>query len=166
MKMKHMLMTVAAPLTLAAAPADAAMFTFTLTGAYTASFEVDESAFLTPDDFDDYFEVEANGAIGGRTGNHIVAFNTTMFDGGLTLGDNFTNLWGPQLFTGTTAAPTLLTGDFSLLVDGEAGRTVSLSITAPVMSAIPEPLTWSMMVIGFGAVGAAMRRRRVTFVTA
>jgi hypothetical protein len=30
-------------------------------------------------------------------------------------------------------------------------------------SAVPEPATWAMMVIGFGAVGSAIRRRRVAF---
>ncbi|MBB5686145.1 PEPxxWA-CTERM sorting domain-containing protein [Sphingobium boeckii] len=29
------------------------------------------------------------------------------------------------------------------------------------VSAVPEPATWGMMLIGFGAVGSAMRRRRV-----
>jgi hypothetical protein len=31
----------------------------------------------------------------------------------------------------------------------------------PVPGPVPEPATWAMMVIGFGAVGAAMRRRSV-----
>jgi len=26
---------------------------------------------------------------------------------------------------------------------------------------VPEPSTWAMMIIGFGALGMAMRRRRV-----
>lgn len=30
------------------------------------------------------------------------------------------------------------------------------------ISAVPEPGTWAMMILGFGLVGAAMRRRRVT----
>lgn len=160
MKLKHLVMAMAAPAALAAAPAEAAVFTFTLTGAYTANFDVDWDELASPADFDDYFEVDATGTIGGRTGSHVVAFNTAAFDGGLTLGDEFTNLWGQQLFTGSTAAPTLRTGDFALLIDGEAGRTVSLNI-----SAVPEPMTWAMMVLGFGAAGAAMRRRRVSFAT-
>ena len=34
---------------------------------------------------------------------------------------------------------------------------------APLSSAVPEPATWAMMIMGFGVVGYAMRRRRVTF---
>ena len=32
---------------------------------------------------------------------------------------------------------------------------------APPVGGIPEPSTWAMMILGFGAAGAAMRRRRV-----
>ncbi len=32
--------------------------------------------------------------------------------------------------------------------------------SAPPVSAIPEPATWAMMLVGFGAVGGAMRMRR------
>ncbi|WP_254602561.1 PEPxxWA-CTERM sorting domain-containing protein [Sphingomonas bacterium] len=36
-----------------------------------------------------------------------------------------------------------------------------LMINAPVSTgAVPEPITWTMMMIGFGAVGFAMRRQR------
>lgn len=34
------------------------------------------------------------------------------------------------------------------------------SATAGIAAAVPEPETWAMMLIGFGAVGASMRRRR------
>ena len=32
--------------------------------------------------------------------------------------------------------------------------------SSPVTAAVPEPATWAMMLLGFGAVGYAMRRRR------
>ena len=32
--------------------------------------------------------------------------------------------------------------------------------SAGVVAAVPEPATWAMMLIGFGAIGFAMRRRR------
>lgn len=36
-------------------------------------------------------------------------------------------------------------------------------IAIEYMPAIPEPSTWAMMLVGFGAIGFAMRRRKVTF---
>lgn len=40
----------------------------------------------------------------------------------------------------------------------DAFESANFSVTA----AVPEPATWAMMLIGFGAVGATMRRRRRT----
>lgn len=40
----------------------------------------------------------------------------------------------------------------------DAFETANFAVTA----AVPEPATWAMMLIGFGAVGATMRRRRRT----
>jgi hypothetical protein len=39
-----------------------------------------------------------------------------------------------------------------------AGSTGTLAVTA----AVPEPATWAMMLVGFGAMGVSMRRRRST----
>jgi hypothetical protein len=36
----------------------------------------------------------------------------------------------------------------------------NLTVSEPVTSAVPEPATWAMMIIGFGAVGSVVRRRR------
>jgi hypothetical protein len=39
----------------------------------------------------------------------------------------------------------------------------SVSLETPILSgAVPEPATWAMMIGGFGMVGGAMRRRRVS----
>jgi len=40
------------------------------------------------------------------------------------------------------------------------GETVSGSLTATSPTAVPEPAAWVMMSIGFGALGAFVRRRR------
>jgi hypothetical protein len=34
-----------------------------------------------------------------------------------------------------------------------------------VVGAVPEPATWAMMILGFGAIGASMRRRRPSMLT-
>ena len=51
----------------------------------------------------------------------------------------------------------LNTGALSLV--GQTDR--SLFGIAIANSAVPEPATWAMMVLGFGAVGYTLRRRRV-----
>lgn len=52
---------------------------------------------------------------------------------------------------------------FTLNPSGGSGAT--LFVTAPA-AAVPEPTTWAMMILGFGAIGTSLRRRqqvRVTF---
>ncbi|MBT9472342.1 MAG: PEPxxWA-CTERM sorting domain-containing protein [Phenylobacterium sp.] len=34
------------------------------------------------------------------------------------------------------------------------------NVSIGVSSAVPEPATWAMMIMGFGLVGSAMRRRQ------
>lgn len=48
------------------------------------------------------------------------------------------------------------------LSDNNGG--VSLSI-APLAAAVPEPATWGLMILGFGAMGAVIRRKTRTAVT-
>ena len=94
----------------------------------------------------------------GTDGNQI-NFGTTLF-GQTIIGAHFGNVAGPAsevsvfwLFDfGTEGA------DFITLTDVEGFSTAALYTTggAPV----PEPATWAMMLLGFGAAGYAMRRRR------
>lgn len=52
-------------------------------------------------------------------------------------------------------------GDFTLTVNDTAVST--LGINTPItgfIQAVPEPATWAMMLLGFGGIGFAMRRRR------
>ncbi len=49
-------------------------------------------------------------------------------------------------------------------IGGGSNRTIwgnAFAFTGKV-GAVPEPATWGMMILGFGAMGAAMRRRRTT----
>jgi hypothetical protein len=75
-----------------------------------------------------------------------VATLTSGFDNGTT------EFW-------QVSGVTLGSGQYTLLVDGDNSDTGALegSIT---ISAVPEPGTWGMMLLGFGAAGYAMRRRR------
>ena len=51
---------------------------------------------------------------------------------------------------------------YTLSINGNNSGAGSLggSITIRQAAAVPEPATWAMMLVGFGAVGFAMRRRR------
>ncbi|MGH6997367.1 MAG: PEPxxWA-CTERM sorting domain-containing protein [Phenylobacterium sp.] len=44
--------------------------------------------------------------------------------------------------------------------DAEAGRSFDYSFTVTRLTPIPEPSTWIVLILGFGMLGAAIRRRR------
>jgi hypothetical protein len=74
---------------------------------------------------------------------------------------------GPALFTTDESGHHLQVGTYTLLwyggeaSDGQFLLTISQAGEGPV----PEPATWAMMIGGFGAIGATMRRRRRTAVS-
>jgi hypothetical protein len=51
-------------------------------------------------------------------------------------------------------------GTYTLTINGDNNSTGSLGGTVTI-NAVPEPGTWAMMLVGFGAAGYAMRRRRL-----
>ena len=51
-------------------------------------------------------------------------------------------------------------GDWTLVINGKNNRTGSLAGTITIEQAVPEPATWAMMIVGFGAVGFTLRRKR------
>lgn len=87
----------------------------------------------------------ASYSIGGLTG--VVTHST-----GSTSDLDWTVLTGRFVATGptTTFSFTNLTG----------GQNEGVLLDGISLSAVPEPATWALMILGFGAVGAAMRRRR------
>ena len=98
--------------------------------------------------------VDNDGAIlinGVATGNTLTGGSTANFNvlhafsitSGFVVGSNFIDFVVTDL-----GAPT------ALRVDNLAG------VARQVNGAIPEPATWLMLLIGFGAVGVAIRRQR------
>lgn len=43
---------------------------------------------------------------------------------------------------------------------GSLSSTTAVFTLSPLITAVPEPSTWGMMLMGFGALGAALRRRK------
>ena len=78
-------------------------------------------------------------------GNNVSPFATSLSSAGL-----FGNAW---VIGASRTNPDGLADGFKL---------ASVNVTA----AVPEPSTWAMMLIGFGAIGVASRRRRKTLVLA
>jgi hypothetical protein len=90
---------------------------------------------------------------------------TVGHDDGLTLvinGITVINQPGPTSFATTTATYTGASGTFAFeLVYGECcGAPAALSISLPLQTAVPEPSTWAMMILGFAGVGFMAYRRR------
>lgn len=67
----------------------------------------------------------------------------------------------PNTYQGT---PIYFTSDLVSTQAGFVGNTGNVGATAST-SAVPEPASWAMFVGGFGALGAALRRRRSTTVS-
>lgn len=55
---------------------------------------------------------------------------------------------------------TLDPSTYTLTINGNNSSAGSLGGSITIVSAIPEPGTWLMMLLGFGAIGFALRRRR------
>ena len=148
----------------AALPAAAAPILFELTGSRTATFIIDPVA-KAPDFFSSSFigdQVSYNsvaGTFGGVTGNAFVGFGTflaaTLNIQSPNLG--FTQFTGPDLFTTVNSRPVFNLGTFQLNSIGSGASTLKIS---SVSAAVPEPMSWALMTVGFGFAGAALRYRR------
>lgn len=83
--------------------------------------------------------------------------NTAIADGFVSLGDNGSIAFN---LTSVTSGAGLFLYLGEVGDNGEvAGSNIS-TLAAPV-SGVPEPAAWAMMMLGFGAVGMSMRRRKV-----
>jgi hypothetical protein len=93
-------------------------------------------------------------------------FQTNLEFGSITL--NGQNVFNVVSDSGPLEARNLTNfltsgGPQSLIISGRAQRFASyggsFTLTEATAAAVPEPATWAMMLLGFGVIGAAMRRK-------
>ncbi len=102
----------------------------------------------------------AFGMFYGSYANVGTPISFTLSDGSL-FNTSLPGTQGTAAFFGfTSAAP--ITG---ITVNNQSGGSfvfdvVSFQVGEAVSTAVPEPESWAMMIMGFGLAGAAMRRRR------
>ena len=154
--------------TLAFAPAAHAAHTIQYNpgpnGSFTAAFENEDPA----DEFEDVFApftITTEGVLGGTISTEGTGLNDLDLEVALVEGDGTTFNFFPLFlntdavqfgsFTGRPIGP----GTYTLRVAGTSAVNGSYAGTLS-FNAVPEPGTWGMMLIGFGALGFAMRRRR------
>ena len=155
---------------LIASPAYAAplLFNFTgasLTGPVTASFQLDSNP--TPNSINDqsafgYGQIFFNNISGVFNGNAEIA-SSISFGTGLASqfqiqspSSGFAQFGGATVFTGTFNNPVFSPGTYAFTGFSRGTLTVSQAVAA-----VPEHASWAMMIFGFGAMGIAMRRRKV-----
>lgn len=102
---------------------------------------------------------------GGRSlGTFIIDFGADQFSGSFDGGSTPTDV---ALISNTDWLFTILAGtgrfaDASGMFEGTGTADATTRPTHVVINfaAVPEPATWGLMILGFGGVGVAMRRRR------
>lgn len=147
---------VATALTSMSGPASADLLRFTVSGDYSATFNLDSSP--APDDFDEngIGFADVPGIYQGVIGTRYISFYVLDFGGGFQFGgpdDTDLSPLGDQVFSGPTSAPSFSPGVFIFTEDFDVGPTdITLTI-----SRVPEPGAWA--ILGFGIFGVALRVR-------
>jgi PEP-CTERM motif len=90
-----------------------------------------------------------------------IAFFSAPADGGLEFVRDLPHFDGPQVFSDDPSAPTFITGDYSLVnSQDDAPYTLTIADAPPGgATPVPEPGTWLLLLSGFAATAAVMRKR-------
>lgn len=152
----------------ASLPASAAALLFDFSGpSGTAQFQLDSnpvpdfSRTVLPGS-DQFGFNDVAGIFGGVPGTaSTISFGTGIIADLNIVAPNlgFTQFSGstPALFSGTTTAPIFAPGNFVLINPFFGNGSLTISAVSP---AIPEPATWAMLLLGFAAIGGALRLSR------
>lgn len=137
---------------------------FVITGEVdtSGSFTVTSNAFLLP----------GWGIFGGTATNTATDTTDIDFDSVMltntTTGDTYTGTFNNGFFSIAFSGPdTVEAGLFTLTLGGIAQTFTGLPPSYPSIggsasffaAAVPEPATWALFILGFGMIGAGLRRR-------
>jgi hypothetical protein len=165
-------------LAFAARTAEASTYQFTLSGDYSATWQLPSS--LTPAPFSEldgifFFVNFVDGVFGGESQPADFTFYNADYHGGIditsgTTGHDFVSTVGEQLYTGDEVdGINFKLGTFALSDFYANGRTYTLNVsdlgdaaaTPAAAAAVPEPASLAMILGGLAMAGAqSMRRRR------
>ncbi|WP_419814162.1 PEPxxWA-CTERM sorting domain-containing protein [Glacieibacterium sp.] len=145
---------------LSSVPASAVDLRYTIKGSngFAASFLLDSTTVSHPLFPDNFFVFDVPGTFSDGSALAGLTFYDTEQEGGMTVftaNGTEASFVGPTLFSGTIANPTLVT--FRPTVFRHYYDSSISYVTSAV--AVPEPATWTMLLIGFGMVGTVVRRR-------
>jgi hypothetical protein len=156
---------------LSAGVAKADLLNFSLTGSYTAQWQLNSK--VSPDDSGDgigfaLYDVEGKFPGSVFSVADLYFYNADQL-GGLEIYDYYADhdlllTDGPQLYTGLESSPTFKVGTFAL-TDSEGSGTYTLTVTdldtppAPPTTSVPEPATAAMLFGGLGLMYAQRKRR-------
>ena len=141
---------------LISSPAIAGTYQFTLSGNATAVFSLNSSPTPSSNGPDDFTITGVNGTFNGAPTTFDLLFYDTAESGGFDI-SGLLSLSGDQLFTGSTSSPSFILGTFPLSTYGSTDKAFSLTISSSD-GAVPEPASWTMMLLGLAALGGAARR--------
>jgi hypothetical protein len=112
--------------------------------------------FATPIGFD-LTSIDISSLISGTNQPTNIDFSTVTFNGV----DFATLSTGTQEFRNLLNQTLVAGGNNTIFVSGTTGGEASFSGNNSLAATpqVPEPATWAMMLVGFGFLGAAMRRR-------
>lgn len=138
----------------ATAHAETLLFSYSDTGG--VSFTYEQSSTPTPTAYSANFanSVPVRDFKGNIGPYSSMSYYTTAASGGFSTPGGLVDGRGPQIFSGTVSNPVFAPGKFAV-DEVFTQQTGTLAI-----SAVPEPTSWAMMLVGLGGLGGMMRSRR------
>ena len=168
--MKKVALGMVTAIILTASPAYAAPLLFDFTGNVfgspkTASFQLDSNP--TPSSTNNQplinsTQIFFNNVQGTFNGTSEIASSISFGTGGASQfqfqspSSGFAQFGGATVFSGSLNSPIFTPGTYAFT--GFTSGTLTIS---NAVAAVPELGTWAMMLVGFGAMGFVMRRRKV-----